>query len=157
MALVLLRGPRSPSAVRLLGPANHLIEAIAPVADLGRHRRERRQRQRDLLGAPARREHGDDQLGGGTQQALVSFRDAGRRAPQLRGIVERERLAERLEDDVVHVVVLEIADFAAQRGGIQGQHRVEQVVQQLGPQAGPFGGVGRKRLEYQARSVKSSS
>ena len=93
--------------VRLLGPANHLIEAIAPVADLGRHRRERRQRQRDLLGAPARREHGDDQLGSGTQQALVSFRDAGRGAPQLRGIVERERLAERLEDDVVDVVVLE--------------------------------------------------
>src|SRR5262249_12232809 len=82
--------------------------------------------------------------------ALLLLRNAGRRAPQLGGIVKRQRLAERLEDGVVDVVVFQIAHLAAQVGWIQRQQRIEQVVQQLAAQGGPLRRADRQRLKDQS-------
>ena len=102
--------------VGLLRPADDLVQAIAPVA---RHRAPSSLSAASAsatCSAPPRGENSATTSSrGGPQQALVRLRDPRRCAPQLRGIVERERVAERLEDDVVDVVVLEVAHLAAQR------------------------------------------
>ena len=126
---------------RFLRPADDLIEPVAPVSYVRRQRRQRGERERHLFGAAPGGEQRDDQLGGRPQQALVGLRDPRRRAPELGGVVERQRLAKRLEDGVVDVVVLEIADLGPQLRGIQGQHRVEQILEQLGAEPGSLGRV----------------
>jgi hypothetical protein len=84
-ALQHVDGARAPArssiaeGVGLLRPADDLVEAIAPVAHIGRHRAERRQRQRHLLGAAR----------GGEEQPHEPARRAGRssaaRLPGMRG------------------------------------------------------------------------
>ena len=145
---------RAPIAERvgLVGPAHDLIEAIAPVAHLGRHRRS----ARPAPAPPARRRRAARTAPRPARAAGRSRRcsASGIRGGALHssgGIVERQRVAERLEDDVVDVVVLQVAHLAAQRRPDSGPARVEEVVQQLGAQGRALGRVRRQRLEDESR------
>ncbi len=136
-------------AALLVGPADHLIEPLSPFVLAGGERRQRRQRQRHLLVGAPRREESDDQLGRRAQQAHLLGRQAGGRRPELDRVEESERVAERGEDCVVDVVALELARLAPDVVRLERQHRIEQVVEQLGPQREPLGCGERQRLEDQ--------
>ena len=112
-------------------------------------RGQRRQRQRRLLIAAAGRVEGDDQLGRRPQQPCLFGGHARRRRPELGRIEEPQRVAEGGEDRVVDVVALELSRLPPDVVELERQHRIEEVVQQLGAQRDPLGRRDRQRLEDQ--------
>ena len=140
-----------PDLAGLVGPLEDLVEPILVVPDLRRQGRERGEGQGHLFVAAPGREDGDHHLGRRLEQPLLVGGDAGRLAPQLGGIVEGERVAERLEDDIVDVVGLEIAHLTLELGCLEGEHRIEQVMEELGAQQRALGGRDGQRLKDEAR------
>ncbi len=87
----------------------------------------------------------------GPQHGALRRARGGAARPRVRGIEEAQGIAEAGEDRVVDVVALQLARLAPDLVDLQGQDRVQQVVQQLGPQRLPLGRARRQRLIDQPR------
>ena len=134
----------------LVGPAQNLVEAGLRLSVLGRQGGQSGQREHDLLVTAPGGENAFHQLRRGTEQSGLLGGNARGLTPQLARIVEPEGVPKRLEHFVVDVVVLQLGHLALQDRRFQGEHGIQEVVQQLGAEGEPLRRARRQCLENEA-------